>query len=144
MQKPYKNIDKTDKTDPGATMVPWQPGWPHSCLRICFRLVLLMCLYVFFIVRLLQKQKPYKYIHNIDKIDPEGYRICKNHTKTLIKLIKLILRQLWCNPGCQGAIVVSGSVLLVLLMFLYGFCNFGDSQDQFYQFYQCFCMVFHF
>ena len=86
-------------------------------------------------LRASKNEKPYKNIDKIDKTDPESHRNYKNHTKTLIKLIKLILRQLW-RPGSLGCtIVVSGSVLLVLLMFLYGFWIFGSPQDQSYQYY---------
>ena len=75
-------------------------------------------------------QKPYKNIHKTDKTDPETTMAASETTMAA--------------AASEAAIVVSGSVLSVLSMFLYGFCIFTCSQDQSYQFYQCFCMVFAF
>ena len=97
-----------------------------------------ICIYIQLILRASKNEKPYKNIYKTNKTDPESHRNYKNHTKKIIKLIKLILRQLW-RPGSLGCtIVVSGSVLSVLSMFLYGFYIFGSPQDQSYQYYHIF------
>ena len=94
----------------GKLLVAWH--WLHLECKYLENIYIYIYIYIYIqlILRASKNEKPYKNIYKTNKTDPESHRNYKNHTKTLIKLIKLILEQLWCPASLAGPIVVSGSV----------------------------------